>query len=66
MLPQRDTRYDAEHLGTWFLYDHDTFLREWALKEIEHTESWQKEDGGYSWPAVPVWARERLEHHYKL
>jgi hypothetical protein len=58
-------RVPGAGFDTWFLYDHDTFLREWALKEIEHTESWQKH-GGYSWPAVPVWAHERLEHHYKL
>jgi frataxin-like iron-binding protein CyaY len=47
--------------GSWYLYDHDTWLEEIARKHIENSKAW-REDGEYSWwPKPPGWASALLD-----
>ena len=54
----------------YYVYPHDAFLDEVALAKIEHTESWKRENGFYTWSTekmggatIPSWAKPFLDNH---
>lgn len=47
---------------TWYLYPHDELLKKISsVSNIQTTESWNGDEGSYSFPKLSVRAREMLE-----
>ncbi|MBZ5601564.1 MAG: hypothetical protein LAO79_04590 [Acidobacteriia bacterium] len=46
---------------SWYLYDHDELFGRLSGR-IETSNAWQ-DDGSYSWPEPPAWAKAMLESY---
>jgi hypothetical protein len=59
---KKDLHIAFHREGIWYVYPHDELLSKFlALKKLEGTRSWEKQNGGYSWGKLSKEIEELLK-----